>query len=116
MKLWLQCLILLTFLDPHSPKRLFLRHEEVNRALFYNNYRSFSPRLQPQIRLPGRLRPIRSQQKRGVQIHQNQIRFASSQSLQEKEKVRFPDSTLLVNYLFIPAFAVCYLLYKAIVM
>lgn len=58
IKKWLKGLILLTFVDLHALKRLFLGHEEHPGLSFYSIYRSFGSLLQQEIRLPGRLRPI----------------------------------------------------------
>ncbi len=66
MKNGLKCLILLPFYDSVAPEPLFLRHEAHLVRLFSSNYSPFSPRLQPKIRLPGRIRPNQSGQKRPV--------------------------------------------------
>ena len=64
MKIWLQTLILLTFLPLGPLKGLFLGHEEAFGPPFPNIDNHFSNRLQPQIRLPSRLRPVPGGQKR----------------------------------------------------
>ena len=58
MKKWLKCLILLTFLNLHGLKALFLGHEEHSLSFFDSIYRRFSTFMQPKIRLPGRNRPV----------------------------------------------------------
>lgn len=66
MKKWLKGLILLTFVGLGALKRLFLGHEEHPDLSFYNIYRYFRPRLQQEIGLSGRIRPVKSGQKRGI--------------------------------------------------
>ena len=55
MKIWLQTLILLTFLRSGPLKGLFLGHEEAFGPPFPNIDNPFSTRLQPKIWLPCRL-------------------------------------------------------------
>ena len=64
MKKWLKRLILLTFVGLGALKRLFLGHEEHPGLSFYSIYRYFHPGLQQEIRLSGRLRSVKSGQKR----------------------------------------------------
>ena len=64
MKIWLQTLILLTFLPLGPLKGLFLGHEEAFGPPFPNIDNPFSTRLQPKIRLSSRLCPVPGRQKR----------------------------------------------------
>lgn len=66
MKNGLKCLILLPFFHSVAPEPLFLRDEAHLVRLFSSNYSPFSPSLQPQIRLSGRIRPNQGGQKRPV--------------------------------------------------